>query len=200
MPILGITGGIASGKSEFRRLLLERIDADYFDADACARELLDKDLAVRQEVLTRVHPQAYDEGGAPNRPLLRQLIYQDAVRKATLEAILHPVIRDRWSAQAQAPAYGKRFFIVDIPLLFETNAEKLFDIIVTVACAKETQLDRLATRRGLERQISEKIIASQMPLSLKIEKSHHVIWNDGAIEALITQADLFSRYLHARHG
>lgn len=200
MPILGITGGIASGKSEFRRLLLERIDADYFDADACARDLLDKDLSVRQEVLARVHPQAYDESGTPNRPLLRQLIYQDAVRKATLEAILHPVIRDRWSAQAQAPAYSKRFFVVDIPLLFETNAENLFDIIVTVACARETQMERLATRRGLDRQISEKIIASQMPLSLKIEKSHHVIWNDGAIEALITQADLFSRHLHARHG
>ncbi len=200
MPILGITGGIASGKSTFRKLLLERLDADSFDADACARELLDEDESIREQVLGRIHPDAYGAEGRPNRTLLRELIYQDAAKKRTLEAILHPVIRGRWSRQASEARAANRLFIIDIPLLFETKAESLFDRIVTVACAGATQLARLNTRRGLTPDISAKIIAAQMPMSAKVARSHHVVWNDGSLDALTRQTDLFSSYLHDRNG
>jgi dephospho-CoA kinase len=200
MPILGITGGIASGKTTFRKLLLERIEADFFDSDACARELLDEDESIREQVLAKVHPEAYGAGGRPNRTLLRELIYQDAAKKRTLEGILHPVIRERWSRQAREAAAANRLFVVDIPLLFETKAESLFDGIVTVACSVETQLDRLGRNRNLPREISEKIIASQMPMGVKIARSHHVVWNEGSLEALTTQTDLLARHLHDRYG
>ena len=199
MPILGITGGVASGKTRFRKLLLERVEADFFDADACARELLEEDKGVREEVSRKIHPDAYDAEGHPNRALLRELIFQDADRKKTLEAILHPVIRARWSQQAREASEAKKLFVVDIPLLFETRAESLFDHIVMVACTVETQLKRMATQRGLTREISEKIIAAQLPMSVKMAKAHHVVWNDGPVDALTTQADIFSRYLHVRY-
>ncbi len=200
MAILGITGGIASGKSAFRQLLLERVEADSFDADACARELLDDDDAVKNQVLKKIHPEAYDRDGKANRSFLRELIYQDAAKKRTLEAILHPVIRQRWSEQALEASAASRLFVVDIPLLFETKAESLFDLIVTVACSLEVQLARLFTRRGLSPDISKKIIATQMPLDTKIARSHHVVWNDGSLETLTAQTDIFSRYLHVRYG
>lgn len=192
MPILGITGGIASGKSTFSRLLLERVRADVFDADACARELLEKDPVVRCQVREQVHPQAYGPDGTVNRLLLRELIYQDAAKKSRLEAILHPRVRERWSREASA---ADRLFVVDIPLLFETKAESLFDLIVTVACSQTVQLDRLRTQRGLTDKISLKIIAHQAPMSLKISGSHHVVWNDGTLEALTDQTDCFARIL-----
>lgn len=200
MPILGITGGIASGKSTFRNLLLQHIRAESFDADACVSELLDEDESVRKQVLEKIHPAAYGAGGRPNRALLRELIYQDACKKRTLEAILHPIVRDRWLKRAQEAATAKEIFVVDIPLLFETSAESLFDRIITVGCSTETQLARLSGRPGMTREISKKIIASQMPIGVKVSRSHHVIWNDGALDALTAQTELFSRYLHDRYG
>jgi dephospho-CoA kinase len=200
MPILGITGGIASGKSTFSNLLLQHIRAESFDADACVSELLDEDESVRKQVLEKIHPAAYGAGGRPNRALLRELIYQDAYKKRTLEAILHPIVRDRWLKKAQEAAIAKEIFVVDIPLLFETSAESLFDRIITVGCSTETQLARLSGRPGMTREISKKIIASQMPIGVKVSRSHHVIWNDGALDALTAQTELFSRYLHDRYG
>ena len=199
MPILGITGGIATGKTTFRDALSERLDAEFFDADACARSLLDEDEAVRREILCQIHPEAYDGQGRPNRALIRELVYQDAGMKKTLESILHPVIRATWTEKALAARRENRTFVVDIPLLFETKAESFFDHIVVVACSLRYQMTRMAGR-GLSAEISEKIIASQMPIGVKIKGAHHVIWNDGLPEGLTTQADLFSVYLHARYG
>jgi dephospho-CoA kinase len=199
MPILGITGGIASGKSTFRKLLLERIQAKSFDADACVGRLLEENESVREQILKKVHPDAYS-GAKPNRALLRELIYEDPKKKQTLEAILHPLVRERWTREAREAASAGESFVADIPLLFETGAESLFDRIVTVGCSTETQLARLCAREGMTREISKKIIASQMPIGIKIAKSHHVIWNDGALDALIAQAELFARYLHDRNG
>lgn len=200
MPILGITGGIASGKSTFRKLLLQHIRAESFDADACVSELLDEDESVRKQILEKIHPAAYGAGGRPDRALLRELIYQDADKKRTLEAILHPIVRDRWLTKAQEASTANEIFVVDIPLLFETSAESLFDRIITVGCSTETQHARLSGRRGMTREISKKIIASQMPIGVKVSRSHHVIWNDGALDALTAQTELFSRYLHDRYG
>ncbi len=200
MPLLGITGGIASGKTTFRKLLLERLDADFFDTDACARQLLSGDDAVRRRVTAEIDPKAYTPEGAPDRELLREVIYGDPGKKRLLESILHPLVRRRWTEDGVAATERGRIFIVEIPLLFETQAEAGFDRVITVACRRETQLDRLLLHRAMNREISEKIIASQAPLSLKIRHSHHVLWNDSHPGALIAQTELFSRYLHDRYG
>jgi dephospho-CoA kinase len=199
MPILGITGGIASGKSTFRKLFVQRIHAMSFDADACVGELLEKDESVRRQILEQVHAGAYPAGN-PDRALLRGLIYEDAEKKRALEQILHPLVRARWATEAKHAALAGKPFVVDIPLLFETRAESQFDRIITVGCSVETQLARLCAREGMTLEISKKIIASQMPIGIKISKSHHVIWNDGSLGTLIAQVELLSRYLHDRNG
>jgi dephospho-CoA kinase len=199
MPIFGITGGIASGKSTFRKLLVERIQAVSFDADACVSRLLVEDESVRKQILENVHSSAYP-AGKPDRALLRELIYNNPEMKRALEQILHPRVRAKWAKEAKEAALAGRPFVVDIPLLFETQAESHFDRIITVACSLETQLARLGARDGLNYEISKKIIASQMPIGIKISKSHHVIWNDGTLSVLSAQAELLSRYLHDRNG
>jgi dephospho-CoA kinase len=193
MPTLGITGGVATGKSTFRRLLLERIDADFFDADACARELLDSNEAVREQVLEKVSRDAYTSSGAPNRPLLREIIYNDIAKKKTLEGILHPAIRERWSTRAKTPA--DRLFVVDIPLLFETRAESLFDHVVVVAASEGTQIQRLVEMRSLSEDLARKILASQWSLHIKMRGATHVVWNDSGLPLLEAQADLLAAYL-----
>lgn len=199
MPVFGITGGIACGKSTFRDLLVRRIQAESFDADACVSELLEGDQSVREQILEKVHPRAYNREGRPDRTLLRELIYADVEKKRLLESILHPIVRDRWLKRAQEAAAAKKFLVVDIPLLFETNAEACFDRVVTVGCSTATQFHRLSKRPGMTHEISKKIIASQMPISIKISRSDHVIWNDGSLDCLVAQTEFLSRYLHDRY-
>lgn len=197
MPTLGITGGIATGKSSFRRLLLERIDADFFDADACARELLDSNEVIREQVLEKISPEAYTSSGAPNRPLLREIIYSDIAKKKTLEGILHPAIRERWSSRAKHAV--DRVFVVDIPLLFETRAESLFDVVVVVGASERTQIRRMIELRSLSEDLARKILASQWSLHVKMRGATHVVWNDAGLSLLEAQADLFASYLRLKY-
>lgn len=199
MPAIGITGGVACGKSTFRRILLEKVDADFFDADACARELLDSNEVVRDEVLERVSAEAYSASGKPNRQVIRNLIYSDLAKKKTLEAILHPRIRERWTKEAETMSHRHRLFFVDIPLLFETHAERLFDRVITVACSEEVQIRRLVEIRHLDEDFARKILASQWNLRVKVAHATHVIWNDSNLALLESQASLLATFFRRKY-
>ena len=199
MPTLGITGGVATGKSTFRKRLLSLIDADFFDADACARELLDSSETIREQILESISPQAYTRTGEPNRPLIREIIYNDIAKKKTLEGILHPKIRDRWTSRAKASADHHRLFVVDIPLLFETRAEGLFDHVIVVAASEQTQIHRLTTIRSLSEDLARKILASQWSLHVKMRGADHVVWNDAGLDLLESQAALLAAYLRHKY-
>jgi dephospho-CoA kinase len=198
MPTLGITGGVATGKSTFRRLLLDLIDADFFDADACARELLDSNETIREQVLEKISREAYTSSGAANRPLLREIIYSDIAKKKTLEGILHPAIRERWSSLAKSEP-SERLFVVDIPLLFETRAESLFDQVVVVGASERTQIRRMVEQRSLSEDLARKILASQWSLHVKMRGATHVVWNDSGLPLLESQADLLAAYLRHKY-
>jgi len=200
MPVVGITGGIATGKSTFARALLRYLPAELFDADQVARDLLENDPEVHAAVLHAFGVEFLNESGDFDRARLRSLVFADAARRRELEAILHPVIRSRWIAQAQASAASGNWFCVDIPLLFETQAESLFDHVVVVACAPETQRRRLREMRGLDDATVERIVQAQWDLRLKIEKADHLIWNDSSPVHLEEQAALLAALLRKRHG
>jgi dephospho-CoA kinase len=188
MAIIGITGGIASGKSTFSRALAEIRGASIFDSDACARELLDSDPTVREAVIRDILPTAYREDGTPDRAAIRALVFSDPAAKARLEAILHPLVRARRQALAENARAEGRDLLVDIPLLFETGASSGFDLIVTVACSPETQTKR-AMSRGLTLAQVEQIVASQWGNAQKIARSDFLIWNDGSLRMLQAQAE-----------
>lgn len=197
MPVLGVTGGIATGKSLFTNLLLRDFPAECFDADACAHELLAQDAAVRLAVVAAFGPAACDTAGNPDRLKLRALVFSDDLKRRQLEDILHPAIRERWTQRAEQFSREGGWFVVDIPLLFETRAEASFDHIAVVACSPATQRRRLAEKRGLNAGLAEKIIASQLDLPTKINQAHHVIWNDSTLSCLERQSRFLAGWLRA---
>ena len=176
MPAIGITGGISTGKSTFCDCLRELLpDAKFFNADAAARELVDLDPEVKNEIAREFGSEIFSASGDLNRAALRAIVFASADRKAALEKILHPRIRRRWSAEAQTHRNSPKFFFADIPLLYETGGEALCDRVVVVACAPGIQLARLFGRGSVDRAEAEKIIKSQMPLNEKIALADHVV-------------------------
>jgi dephospho-CoA kinase len=194
MAVIGVTGGIGSGKSTFSKMLVEKLGARLFDADSAARELLESDPAVREKITTELFADAYSPDGRPDRAAIRRLVFHDPAAKARLESILHPRIRERWTQLAAECRQNATPLVVEIPLLFETGAERFFDRIVTVACSHETQLARTAAR-GLPRDEAESIIRSQLPLERKTTLAHFVVWNDGSLTNLENQASELAKIL-----
>ena len=200
MPVVGITGGIASGKSTFSRELLRRLPADFFDADACARELLATDGEIRSRVAQALNIELVSGDQGLFRAEIRDLVFSDPRKREALEAILHPEIGGRWMRDAGKRKGGAEWLYVDIPLLFETGAESYFDEIVVVGCTKSTQVERLQENRGLSGEIAQKIIATQLDLGLKINKADHLIWNESNLRTLEGQTALLVGWLKERYG
>src|SRR6185437_3201081 len=190
MPAIGITGGISTGKTSFVQCLRELLpDARFFDADAAARELADRDPKVR-EAIEQKFGAVYLEGGGLNREAVRAIVFADAGKKGALEQILHPRIRRQWSLEAERHRNSAKLFFADIPLLYETGGESLCDRVVVVACSPSLQLERLRTRTGLDESEAQQMIDAQMPLREKVARADHVVWNNGGREELKKQARL----------
>jgi dephospho-CoA kinase len=189
MPVIGITGGISTGKTTFCDCLRELVPAaKFFNADQAARELVDLDPEVTKELAAEFGPGIFSGNGHLNRGQLRAIVFQDAAKRRALEQILHPRIRRHWSAQAKISS--SQFFFADIPLLYETGGETLCDRVVVVASSHSIQLSRLLERKRIERTAAEEMIKSQMPLAEKISRADHVIWNNDGRFVLKEQAKL----------
>jgi dephospho-CoA kinase len=190
MPAIGITGGISTGKTSFMTCLRELVPgARFFDADAAARELADQDPEVRGLIEKEFGAAVYSSGGL-NREAVRAIVFADAAKKRALEQILHPRIRRQWSLEAEGHRNSTELFFADIPLLYETGGETLCDRVVVVACSPGLQLERLMARTGLPKRGARQMIDAQMPLTEKIGRADHVVWNNGGLEVLAAQARL----------
>lgn len=196
--VLGITGGIASGKSVFTHLLLRYYPAGIFDCDLSAREILANDPSVQLAVFERFPEAATPEG--VDRTRLREIVFSEPRRRRELEALLHPKIRAAWQARAKEAREGKGSLLVDIPLLFETEAQGEFDAVVVVGASEATQVNRLFSLRNMLLETANSIIASQLSLSEKIARADHLIWNESSLPNLESQAKIFAGYLKHRYG
>src|SRR5438105_10581061 len=195
MPAIGITGGISTGKTSFIASLRELLpSALFYDADAAARELTDRDPEVRRLIAKEFGPAVYSASGDLNRQAIRTIVFADAEKKRALEQILHPRIRRQWSLEAESRRNSTEFFFADIPLLYETGGETLCDCVVVVACSPGVQLERLVARTKLDRAAAQEMIRSQMPLTEKIRRANHVVWNNGGRDVLAAQAELLAKY------
>ena len=210
MAVIGITGGISTGKSSFCECLREIVPAGkFFDADQAAHQLVDLDPEVKKEIRRDFGTEVFSADGDLNREELRAIVFKDATKKRALEQILHPRIRRQWSTEAETHRNSPDFFFADIPLLYETGGETLCDRVVVVACSSKTQLARLLQRGARQtgrrpvatgsgdvatslRDVreAEQMINSQMPLNEKLRRADHVVWNNGDRGALAKQARL----------
>jgi dephospho-CoA kinase len=188
MPAIGITGGIATGKSTFVEYLRELLSgATFFDADEAAHELLNRP-EVQKQIRREFGGQVFSTAGDLNRTKLRAIVFADATKKRALERILHPRIRRQWRTEAKEHRNSPTFFFADIPLLYETGGEEWCERVVVVACSRKVQLDRLAKRISLKESEAEQMINSQMDLEEKIKRADHVVWNNGDRATLMKQA------------
>ena len=183
--LLGITGGIATGKSTIARLLHERANLTAFDADVCVHEL----LATDHEVISAIRLEFSLPEAPIDRAALRQVVFRDPEARRRLESILHPVVRAKWQGLADDCRANGRCLLADIPLLFETGAAPAFDATIVVAASPQVQQQRLVSR-GLEQEMIDAMLASQWPIRQKIALANHVIWNDGSLAELERQCVL----------
>jgi dephospho-CoA kinase len=129
-----------------------------------------------------------------NREAVRAIVFADAGKKDALEQILHPRIRRQWSLEAERHRNSDKLFFADIPLLYETAGEALCDRVVVVACSPSVQLARLMKRMGLDESEARQMIDGQMPLTEKIARADHVVWNNGGRDLLTEQARLLTNF------
>jgi dephospho-CoA kinase len=171
--------------------------ARFFDADAAARELADRDPGVRGLIEKEFGAAVYSSGDL-NRGAVRTIVFADADKKRALEQILHPRIRRQWSLEAESHRHSAELFFADIPLLYETGGETLCDRVVVVACSPALQLERLMARTGMGKAEAQQMIDAQMPLTEKIGRADHVVWNNGGLDVLKEQARLLVEFWTTR--
>lgn len=177
---IGLTGGIATGKSTVSRMLASR-GALIIDADLLAREVMEPDHPVFAAVIKRFGTRMRLPDGTLNRKLLGEHIFADAVERAALNEITHPAIRAE--TQRRMAEYEERFpdklVVADIPLLYESGQASLYDQIMVVYVPEEIQLQRLMQRDGISEAQARARLASQMDIERKRELADIIIDNSG---------------------
>jgi dephospho-CoA kinase len=189
MILIGLTGNIASGKSEVARMLAER-GATVIDADVLAREAVQPETQALRDIVKRWGKEVLADDGSLNRAALRQIVFADQLELDALNRIVHPgVTRLRDREIAIARERGDALVVCVIPLLFERNLVEEFDVIILVDSPRPLRLDRLVTTRGLDHTDAMNMIAAQMPAELKRARADYVIENTGSLEDLERDVD-----------
>lgn len=188
MITIGLTGGIASGKTTVSDLLRER-GAVIIDSDVLAREVVEPGTPGLTAVVARFGKGVLDPGGRLDRPALGAIVFADPERRAELEQILHPAIRRR-AAELQAAAPADAVVVHVIPLLVETGQQDRFDRVVVVDVSPETQLERLLARDdALAPDQARARINAQADRAARLAVADAVISNDGSAEDTVAKVD-----------
>lgn len=183
MKVLGITGGIASGKSLVSQQFKNR-GFTVLDADEVVHELF-KDSTVLERIKHRF-PSAFEE--TLNRKYLADLIFTDPKAKSDLESILHPLVYDRLKTELKNHM-SEPWVVLDIPLLYETGGEALCDLVLVIHIDEDIQLKRLMDRNQLSVEEAKKRMIAQMPLKDKVNRADIVIDNSGTIQKTIDRVN-----------
>ena len=172
---VGLTGGIASGKSTVAAFLRDR-EYQVLDADALAHELLEPGQASYKEVVREFGAEILSPAGAVDRRKLGAIVFSDAEKRGRLNQILHPRIHDvvvKWFEALDRPG-GPEMAFEEAALILEAGAQRDLDCVIVCWCRPEQQLERLK-ERGFSRQDAELRIAAQMPLDQKRNLADEVI-------------------------
>lgn len=182
---VGLTGGIGAGKSEVSRILAG-YGAVLIDADRIAREVVEPGTPGLDAVVGEFGTGILTPEGTLDRPKLGSVVFSDGERLAALNAIVHPLVGAR-SAELERAAGDDSVVVHDVPLLTENSLAPLYDLVIVVDAAPETQLDRLVRLRGMTEQEARARMAAQATREQRRAVADLVIDNDGPIEALEPQ-------------
>jgi dephospho-CoA kinase len=194
VKVLGLTGGIGSGKSMVSSMFA-KLGADVIDADQLAREVVEPGQPALEEIAKAFGRDILLPDGRLDRGQLARIIFADPVARGTLNAITHPRIRERMAAEITARMSRPGVLVVDIPLLYENDRTATVETVIVVWVDAQTQLRRLTERDGLTEEEARQRIAAQMPLDEKRAKADVVIDNSGSPENTRQQVEaIYRRY------
>lgn len=185
--LIGLTGGIATGKTTVSNYLRDRYGFPILDADVYAKEAVEVDSPIFQEIVKRYGSEIQLENRALNRTKLGDIIFNNIEEKTWLEAQIHPYVRKRF--QEVIDSLDNHIIVLSIPLLIEANLTHLVSEIWVVFCDYEQQIQRLQQRNHLTEQQAIARINNQLPLTEKITRADVVLDNSGSLDCLYQQID-----------
>ena len=191
--VVGLTGGIGSGKSAVSDLFAQQ-GIDIVDADVVARQVVEPGTPALQAIIDHFGEAIITENGSLNRPALRKRVFENDLDKQWLNALLHPAIRAEMQTQLQEAT--SPYVVFSVPLLIENGLDSMADTVLVVDCSEETQLARATRRDGSNIETIKSIMASQATRQQRLEKAQNVIDNNGELSALPLQVkSLHQQYM-----
>lgn len=181
--ILGLTGGIASGKSTADEFFKKK-NIPIVDADKIAHHIYDKDQTAYSLVVDKFGKKILAKDQSVDRKKFGQIVFSDVNKLHELNKITHPFILKEIKQQLRSQSKNHALVIADIPLLFESHGENLCDKILVISIPEKLQIQRLMARNNLTAKEARERINSQMPLAEKVKKATYVVDNAGTIEEL----------------
>ena len=183
MFIIGMTGGIGSGKSEALKIF-ESLNIKVIDLDNIAKEITDSSHQAIQEIKLVFGDAIFDKDNRLDRKKLREIIFSEKDQKINLEKILHPKILEEVMRRLNVLS-NESYVVIDIPLLFETNQyTSLISRSLVIDCKVNDQIERVKKRDGIDTSVIQSIIEQQVGRNYRIERADDVVVNDGSIEKL----------------
>lgn len=179
--VIGLTGGIGSGKSTVARMF-GALGVHWVDADDVARQVVEPGTQALRAIADHFGESILQDNGELDRAALRQKVFEDPEQRRWLEGLLHPIIRQELIRQLSPKDYNLPYVMLVSPLLLETNQHELVERIVVVDVPEETQINRTMTRDGNSREQVERILAAQMPRAARREKADAIINNAQPLE------------------
>jgi dephospho-CoA kinase len=180
MKRVGLTGGIATGKSVVRAEL-ERLGVPTIDADLVARDVVAPGTSALTAILGRFGTGVLTDG-ALDRRKLGSIVFADDAARRDLEEIVHPAVKAAINAWLDSMSHQHNLAVAVIPLLYETGRERDFDVVITTACRSEEQLRRVMTRDSLSELQARQRINAQLSTEEKVRRADYAIWTDGTHE------------------
>jgi len=195
--LVGLTGGIGSGKSTVARLL-EKRGAVVFDADLLAREAVEPGTPGHAAVMERFGADVLAPGGELDREALASIVFADPAARRDLEQIVHPEVRRLFAEGSEAYRDTDRVVVFSAPLLVETGMHTAFEILVVVSATVATQIERLMRQRGMSEPSIRARIDAQAPLEDKAAVADFLVDNEGSLDELESQVEQLWNDLSAR--
>ncbi|SDO10594.1 dephospho-CoA kinase [Halomonas shengliensis] len=193
--IIGLTGGIASGKSTVARAFAA-LGAPWVDADDVAREVVAPGEPALAEIAKRFGARVLNDDGTLNRRELREIVFADEGERRWLESVTHPRIRERLIAHLERlVADGAPYVLLVTPLLFESGQVEMVDRALVIDVPEALQIERTAARDGVDADQARRIVAAQMPRAERLARADDVLDNGGSEAEMRRQvAELDRRY------
>ena len=193
IPIIGLTGGIGSGKSTVAEAFRQH-GINTVDADSASRAVVEPGMPALESIGQHFGANILQQDGSLDRAALRSIVFSDPQQKAWLESLLHPLIRE-WIIQQLQISTGP-YVVLESPLLFETDQHQLADTVVLVDIPEELQIERASARDSNLADQIKRIIDSQMPRQEKLSRADIVFDNSQPLETVASRvADLHNQFL-----